>query len=593
MLQLFAQTLIKSLRSLTSDAYKDILIDRRTMSENQNPITISTDDEASSSKLVQESQPVDEAGVDIIQDNQGNDREGLLDKSSVPKFQPGDHVIRWKMLKAILWPIQVHGIVLSSSINDDGTCTVVIADFGFSSTDDGKKRKGLFAINDMMRNFYDGKKDTSRGTATYGVNNDEGSKYEDEKDEKDDGKRFHLRTISDPNDLKKWNKVNYGQSLFSSAGKLDKLKNLFKLPQKKQGSDETITSGDFDVISPVQSGDDLFESQSPSRKGEKNIQGSVENAQSKPLASIKKVFGAKERGYSSISRSDSDVILESTSSAENDQQQQKEMPSLEEMIAQANEVERRTRPRFRTGLSKGSSRIADDTSVSSLASSKSVASNRSIKPIQSMNNLFKKMTFSKKATPDEYDSIPDSLEEKNKNRNAPKLPKSDPRTIVLARVNFILAEQDKPENESSLPKYHILYSNSECLAVWCKTGKFSTLQAAVFLHSTAVGNAKSSIMLGAGVAATQPWLIPVVGVYAIAAVGMPYYVLNQCKNKWRESEMKLTASFWETASVEVYVSAIENWSGLTPEKQEDSDEVGTTVQNKMPSGEDRDQIVQV
>jgi uncharacterized membrane protein YecN with MAPEG domain len=482
------------------------------------------------------------------------------------------------MIKAILWPIQVHGIVLSSDVSEDGTCTVVIADFGFSSTDDGKKRKGLFGINDLMRNFYD-KKEGNGSTASSNVNNEEETKNEDEKE---DGKRFHLRTISDPNDLKKWNKVNYGQSLFSSSGKLDKLKNLFKLPQKKKDGEETVPG---DAVSTIDDGEDFFES--PNKGGQ-----NVENTDSKPLASIKKVFGAKDRGYSSISWSESDEIQQSATFNENDRQ--KETYSLEELIAQANEVERRTRPRFRKGLSKGSSKVADDTSVSTMASSKSVTSNRSIRPIQSMNNLFKKISFPKRNAPDEYDAIPESLEQKNKNRNAPKLPKSDPRAIVLARVRFILAEQDKPENESSLPKYHILYSNSECLAVWCKTGKFSTLQAAVFLHSTAVGNAKSSIMLGAGVAATQPWLIPVVGVYAIAAVGMPYYVLNQCKSKWRESEMQLTASFWEAAGVDVYVSAIENWSGLTPEKQEDSDEVGgKKVGNKMQSEGEQPEIVQV
>jgi Uncharacterized relative of glutathione S-transferase, MAPEG superfamily len=552
------------------------------MIEHKNPSTTSTDNVANSSPLARESQSVnvdatEAAEVDMFLDTQINDREGLLSQNSLPKFQPGDHVIRWKMIKAILWPIQIHGIVLSTDVSEDGTCTVVIADFGFSSTDDGKKRKGLFGINDMMRNFYDKKEGNGPTISSCNVNDEETK----DKYEKEDGKRFHLRTISDPNDLKKWNKVNYGQSLFSSAGQFDKLKNLFKLPQKKKDGEDTVASNG-DVVSAIDDGEDFL---GPISEGEKNDDGN------KPLAAIKKVFGTNDSGYSSISRSESDVVQGSTSF--NEQDQLKENNSLEELIAQANEVERRTRPRYWRGLSKGSSNVADDASVSSFASSKSVASNRSIRPIQSMNNLFKKISFAKKTAPDEYDAIPDSLEQKNKNRNAPKLPKSDPRTIVLARVKFILAEQEKAENESSLPKYHILYSNSECLAVWCKTGKFSTLQAAVFLHSTAVGNAKSSIMLGAGVAATQPWLIPVVGVYAIAAVGMPYYVLNQCKNKWRESEMNLTASFWETANVEVYVSAVENWSGLTPEKQEDSDEVGMKVANEMPLEEEQHEIVQV
>ena len=51
-----------------------------------------------------------------------------------------------------------------------------------------------------------------------------GDHHEDE--DKDD-KRFHLRTITNPKDLRKWSKVNYGTSIFSPKGKLDKLEKLF------------------------------------------------------------------------------------------------------------------------------------------------------------------------------------------------------------------------------------------------------------------------------------------------------------------------------------------------------------------------------
>ena len=150
----------------------------------------------------------------------------------------------------------------------------------------------------------------------------------------------------------------------------------------------------------------------------------------------------------------------------------------------------------------------------------------------------------------------------NNQPEAPKLPKSDPQKIVLARVHFILEQQDVPPSNSYLPPYHVLYSNSECLAVWCKTGTFSTLQAAVFLHSTAVGNAKSTFLLTASLGATQPWLIPVIGMYGLVAVGMPYYILKKCHKKWKEFETKLTDGFWGTCENEVIVEAIEKWSDL-------------------------------
>ena len=59
--------------------------------------------------------------------------------------------------------------------------------------------------------------------------------------------------------------------------------------------------------------------------------------------------------------------------------------------------------------------------------------------------------------------------------------KSDPVGLVLARVNFIMQHPDK------LPDYHVLHANCECVAFWCKTGNWSTLQASSFLELTAAG----------------------------------------------------------------------------------------------------------
>ena len=59
--------------------------------------------------------------------------------------------------------------------------------------------------------------------------------------------------------------------------------------------------------------------------------------------------------------------------------------------------------------------------------------------------------------------------------------KADPVGLVLARVNFI---NQHPEQ---LPDYHVLHANCECVAFWCKTGSWSTLQASSFLELTAAG----------------------------------------------------------------------------------------------------------
>jgi hypothetical protein len=91
-----------------------------------------------------------------------------------------------------------------------------------------------------------------------------------------------------------------------------------------------------------------------------------------------------------------------------------------------------------------------------------------------------------------------------------ELPRTDPTEIVLARANFVLEH-----GEEVLPPYHVFFSNSECLAVWCKTGRWSTFQTAVFLSTTSVGAAKSSGMATLGVAAANPLLAPVVAIGGI------------------------------------------------------------------------------
>ncbi len=371
-------------------------------------------------------------------------------KSSGPKFQPGDHVIRWKMIKFMLWPIQVHGIVLSvdgdtSSVN--GNCKYTIADFGYTSSrapgddednDENKNKNNVMNrlgnlnkdLNKMMKSFYDNSKNnddaakkssSSRKFDTKIMEEDTFVTYDIETEREGGRKRFQIIEITKPEDLKQWHKIDYGKSLLKRGGK-------FK---------EKIA------------------------KSSKNLMNKLS-------------FRRRGKNYSTLA-TDQDSA----------------------------------------GTSLSPTSIDDD---------------------------------------------------------APKLPRSDPHKIVLARTRYILSQLELPASEQTIPPYHIFYSNSECLAVWCKTGKFSTLQAAVFLHSTAVGNAKTTFIMSGAVLAAQPWLIPVVGIYGAVGIGMPYLLLKKCKERWSKSELKMTDGFWSTAEPEVFVAAVENWSSIDPSKKEVNDE---------------------
>lgn len=150
-----------------------------------------------------------------------------------------------------------------------------------------------------------------------------------------------------------------------------------------------------------------------------------------------------------------------------------------------------------------------------------------------------------------------------KRKPPPPLPKSDPKVIVLARANFLLEF-----GEAILPPYHAFYSNSECIAVWCKTGRWSTLQTAVFLTTTSVGGAKSATLTTLGVVAAHAVLAPVVAVGGLLWVSAPMIILKKSRGKWNEATAKMTGLFWEWAPPEVYCAAIENWSGLVDDDDE-------------------------
>ena len=158
--------------------------------------------------------------------------------------------------------------------------------------------------------------------------------------------------------------------------------------------------------------------------------------------------------------------------------------------------------------------------------------------------------------------------------------KSDPVGLVLARVHFIL---DHPE---VLPDYHVLYANCECVAMWCKTGQWSTLQAGSFLEFTAAGQAKSAATMASAAAHTQvavpanglwgwlgyttkvslmtaqPMVVPALATYGIVTAGAPALLYKAAKNQWKQTTNELQAAFWEAAmeSPDKFSENMAEWS---------------------------------
>ncbi len=264
------------------------------------------------------------------------------------------------------------------------------------------------------------------------------------------------------------------------------------------------------------------------------------------------------RAASSSSSTEIEVISSEVSKihSKDDDDALEERNTLADMITEANNIDKRT-VRNTVVKTAPTSQVKEQR-FGKLSSWRQGSFMKSMS--ESMSGLFtsQKSEKGEKSLNTETSTSTSEVKGETDESKANELPRSDPAVLVLARTRFILEH-----GEEILPPYHIINSNSECIAVWCKTGRWSTLQASVFLHSTAIGNAKSSTVAGIGVAAANPFLIPLMAGIGIAAVGTPWLLLKMANDKWTEATMSLNDQFWMQAQPEVFVDCIEKWSKLS------------------------------
>lgn len=155
--------------------------------------------------------------------------------------------------------------------------------------------------------------------------------------------------------------------------------------------------------------------------------------------------------------------------------------------------------------------------------------------------------------------------------------------LVRARVQFLVEH-----GAELLPKYNSITANCECVAVWCKTGTWATLQAANWLALTAAGQAKSAVTVASAAAATQvtvpaaglwgwlgytthvsllstqPYLLPAIAAYGVITAGAPALWLVRSKQQAKQVTITLNTAFWEQAidHPDVFVECITFWSAL-------------------------------
>eukprot|EP00804_Cyclotella_cryptica_P004910 CCRYP_004974-RA/>CCRYP_004974-RA protein AED:0.26 eAED:0.26 QI:36/1/1/1/1/1/2/123/586 len=468
-------------------------------------------------------------------------------------FEPGDHVIRWDMLP-ILWPIQIHGIVLE--VSADKT-TVTICDFGITAakTDDEVNTnlsvETIVAEDDAK--FKEALKDVPSELQLK-----DGDKKEVIKNKV--SKRLNVIQLTKWSDLRKWHKVNYdnglfpggvGKSLKGLGEKTEKLwTSMTKSFAKRESSEikddyELLNEADnFELLDVQQKIVQAVKRKDSSGKND-NKKSSIER-KTEEAASCEALTAtsAKEKMLNDFlfgDTTDSELKSESitphtlekpeSNSIDTVKDDLNEPKTLAQMIAEANEIEKQSPRKIVVKSPPSSPKKTAPEKKGSLSKSKSMST--------------------------EGEGGEPSSKVKKGQSTSENLPRSDPALLVLARTRFLLAQ-----GEDFLPPYHIVNSNSECIAVWCKTGRWSTLQASVFLHSTAIGNAKSTTAISLTLAATQPWLLPAIVPAGIAAVGTPWLMLKVANDKWNDATITLGEKFWMQADPEVFVECIKKWGRL-------------------------------
>ena len=395
------------------------------------------------------------------------------------------------------------------------------------------------------------------------------------------GKRLNVITLTDPKDIKKWRKVNYGgKGLFgggddenidnkSDEGKgkevaVDDENSDKNTATKKEAGGNRFTSwlrsnpssrctSPTTTEAEAQTGNDATASESTSVQATPSTDfgdlDAKETSEQEDQAAPSSFESNNKATQGSEQTSPEEISEHSSTSATPTNEtnpDETEPKTLEEMVAAANAVDLKARQSPR--------RKAPEDATEAKSSGKEDEADKKVRKSSSLANIwpFKKTGDAKDTSEESGDG-----DKNNKQSDPSTASKSDAAKIVLARVLFLLENED-----DVLPAYHVFNSNSECIAVWCKTGRWSSLQSDVFWHTTAIGNAKSTTLMGLSLAATQPWLIPALPVAAVAAIGTPYLVLRQSKKKCEEATRQLTDGFWAQADPEVYVEAIETWSGI-------------------------------
>ena len=360
-----------------------------------------------------------------------------------------------------MYPVQIHGIVLGVNKQSLG---VIIADFGCSSKENnGECLSGdeeAFGSEYSLKSF-------SNNISCY------------------DGQRFKILTLTSIKDINKWSKVNYGDSLLSKkSNNIEKMTSwFFRKTSTKQRENEKIRE---ERMIDTDKENKIIVSNSSNYKSNKELSAKC-HEDSRELESLSvasssishstQLSGEGEGEGEEEERPPDSMTTLQTSSIRKKESTNSIPISLSELIENANKVDRMNRDKFSVvsinGVQGRSSQkvknasdsknmfttfVENSSDVSAKHKSLVLELSKSLyHSAKFFNGIVKENNGVKEEQHEQGHKQKQEQEQEQEQQSPPKMPKSDPITIVLARVNFIMSQQDLPDKMSSLPPYHIFW----------------------------------------------------------------------------------------------------------------------------------------
>lgn len=253
------------------------------------------------SYFYQKTKPAD--GEEYSDDSDDDDIGDSSDSLDSHGLRPGDHIIRWEMLP-IIYPIQIHGIVLEAGKN-----CLIIADFGLTShaSHGGSEELSTFEEDNPSQDLI---------------------MQAWEKVKPKEKKRLNIIAITDPKEIRKWSKISYGDRVAENEkekkGFLTSLlggKSSPKTKKKKGATDKQATDvvpldGMENLTVEAINGDKQSISDTTMKEGVSKIQEHDESAMQIDVAKIERVDGEPEWFHSQYrprirtTSSDAPIIIE-------------------------------------------------------------------------------------------------------------------------------------------------------------------------------------------------------------------------------------------------------------------------------------------